>query len=69
VFSAITAHATLIDDINQPIFDLARLVHDDIDDSAEDSRVFLDYRYYSKAFLVMHIPQPAFAGAFGPDHA
>jgi hypothetical protein len=50
VFSAITAHATLVEDMSQSIFAIARCIHDDIQSSTADGRIFRDYQNYPKAF-------------------
>lgn len=50
VFSAVTAHATLVEDMSLPIFAVARAVHDDIQASTRNGRVFMDYQSYPKSF-------------------
>ena len=50
VFSAVTAHATLIEDMNRSVFEIARMVHDDIHASTTQGRIFTDYQNYPKAF-------------------
>jgi hypothetical protein len=50
VFSAITAHATLVEDMSLSIFGIARCIHDDIQRSTADGRIFRDYQNYPKAF-------------------
>jgi hypothetical protein len=50
VLSAVTAHATLVEDMSGSIFEIARVVHDDIQASTSDGRIFRDYQNYPKAF-------------------
>jgi hypothetical protein len=50
VMSAVTAHVTAIDDVDQSIFDIAKLAFEDIRAGIEDGRIFRDYNNYPKAF-------------------
>ncbi|MEJ0002887.1 MAG: hypothetical protein WDN30_03755 [Pararobbsia sp.] len=50
VFSAITGHITPIPDLDRPLFDLAKLVFDDIHEGVNNGLIFHDYLSYPKAF-------------------
>ena len=50
VFSAITGHATLIEDVEGPPFELAKRIHEDMRVSTDSGQVFLDYRNYPRNF-------------------
>jgi phthiocerol/phthiodiolone dimycocerosyl transferase-like enzyme len=50
VFSAITGHITPIPDLDQPLFDIAKLVFLDIHEGVANGAIFHDYVNYPKAF-------------------
>jgi phthiocerol/phthiodiolone dimycocerosyl transferase-like enzyme len=50
VLTAITGHITPLRDLDQPLFDLAKLVFDDLHEGAASGSLFRDYVNYPKAF-------------------
>lgn len=50
VFSAITGHVTHIPDLDRPLFEIARLVFNDIHEGVANGLIFHDYLNYAKAF-------------------
>lgn len=50
VLTAITGHITPIPDLDQPLFDIAKLVFDDLHEGAANGSLFRDYVNYPKAF-------------------
>lgn len=50
VLTAITGHITPIPDLDQPLFDIAKLVFDDLHEGATSGSLFRDYVNYPKAF-------------------
>lgn len=50
VFSAITGHITPIDNLDQPLFDIAKIIFDDIHAGVANGLIFQDYLNYAKAF-------------------
>jgi hypothetical protein len=50
VFSAITGHVTLIPDLDRPLFDIAKLVFDEIHACAANGLILHDYVNYPKTF-------------------
>jgi hypothetical protein len=50
VFSAITGHVTPIPDLDQPLFEMAKLIFRDIHDGVANGLIFHDYLNYPKAF-------------------
>lgn len=50
VFTAITGHITPVADLDQPFFDIAKSIFDDIHQGVADGRIFHDYVNYPKAF-------------------
>jgi hypothetical protein len=50
VLTAITGHITPIPDLDQPLFDIAKLAFDDLHEGATNGCLFRDYVNYPKAF-------------------
>jgi hypothetical protein len=50
VFSAITGHITPIDDLDRPLFEIAKVIFDDIHQGVANGLIFQDYLNYAKAF-------------------
>lgn len=50
VLTAITGHITPIPDLDQPLFDIAKLIFDDLHQGAASGSLFHDYVNYPKAF-------------------
>ena len=50
VLTAITGHITPIPDLDQPLFDIAKLIFDDLHKGAASGSLFHDYVNYPKAF-------------------
>ena len=50
IFSAITAHITLIPDLDRPLFEIARNIFDDIHQGAADGSIFREYLNYPTSF-------------------
>ena len=50
IFTAITGHITAISDLDQPLFDIAKLAFDDIHEGVANGSIFRDYVNYPKAF-------------------
>ncbi|QIO98554.1 phthiocerol/phthiodiolone dimycocerosyl transferase family protein [Bradyrhizobium symbiodeficiens] len=50
VLTAITGHITPIPDLDQPLFDIAKLIFDDLHKGAANGCLFRDYVNYPKAF-------------------
>jgi hypothetical protein len=50
VFSAITARVTLIPDLDQPLYEIARHVFDDIHEGMADGSIFREYLNYPNSF-------------------
>jgi len=50
IFSAITGHITPIPDLDRPLFDLARLIFQDLHEGLANGSIFHDYVNYPKSF-------------------
>ncbi|MGE4047336.1 MAG: hypothetical protein AB7F35_20910 [Acetobacteraceae bacterium] len=50
VFTAITGHITPVPDLDRPLFDIARVIFDDIHAGVANGSIFRDYVDYPKAF-------------------
>lgn len=50
VFTAITGHITPIPDLDRPLFDIAKIIFDDIHAGVANGSIFRDYVDYPKAF-------------------
>jgi len=50
IFTAITGHITPISDLDQPLFDIAKLAFDDIHEGVANGSIFRDYVNYPQAF-------------------
>ncbi len=50
VFSAITGHITAIPDLDQPLFDIAKLIFDELHEGVANGSIFRDYVNYPRSF-------------------
>ena len=50
IFTAITGHITPISDLDQPLFDIAKVAFDDIHEGVANGHIFRDYVNYPKVF-------------------
>ena len=50
VFSAITGHISLVPDLDQPLFEIARLIFADVHAGVANGSIYLDYVNYPKTF-------------------